>query len=273
MLNRRSFLSFATAGAAAATLPVALSGMAHAEDKTRPAPHMMPIPADAPNVAILIHPGMVALDLVGPLTVLTILRCRIFLVWKDKSPIATELGFSVPPTHTFNECPNDLDVLLVPGGTIGTIAYMNDPVVIDFLADRGSRAKWVSAFCTGSITLAASGLLNGYDATGYWALTRFLPLMGARHVDQRVVVDRNRITAGGTTAGIDCALVIATKLKDEEAARRVALILEYSPQPPFHNGTPAEAGPERTQKALEHRKGRDAEVEREAMLAGQRLGI
>ncbi len=271
-INRRTFMTLAAAGGAAAAIPASLPNVAHAASESEHPKHMMELPADAPTVAILVHPKMVAIDLVGAMTVLKILRCRIFLVWKDKTPVPTELGIPVPPTHTFAECPRDLDVLLVPGGTMGTVAYMNDPEVIDFLADRGSRAKWVTAFCTGAITLAGSGLLNGYKATTFWPLTRFLSLMGATYVNDRVVVDRNRITAGGPTAGIDFALVIATKLKGEEAARRVALILEYSPKPPFHNGTPEEAGPERTKAALDGRVWMDGQVEKQAKIAQKRLG-
>ncbi|PKR48055.1 DJ-1/PfpI family protein [Thalassospira marina] len=280
-VNRRTFMTLAAATGVAATLPATFPITASAQTPT-PSPAATPdqhpgpmrqLPADAPTVAILVHPHMLALDLIGPMTVLNILRCKIHLVWKDLTPVPTELGISIPPTTTFADCPRDLDVLLVPGGTMGTIKYMNDPEVLEFLTDRGNRAKWLSAFCTGSITLAATGLFNGYKATGYWSLTRFLPLMGATHIDDRVVVDRNRITAAGATAGIDCALVIATKLKGEEAARRVALTLEYSPKPPFKNGTPAEAGPERTQTALDRRKGMDHQVEEQVLIAQKRLGL
>jgi transcriptional regulator GlxA family with amidase domain len=149
---------------------------------------------------------------------------------------------------------------------------MNDPQICAFLADRGTRAKWVTSVCTGSLLLAAAGLLKGYDATALWAVADLLPLMGARHIDERVVIDRNRMTGAGVTAGVDLGLTLAARLRDEEAARRVQLTLEYSPEPPFRNGRPAEAGPERTKVARASRKWMDQQALLAAQAAGKRLG-
>ncbi len=232
----------------------------------------MAIPPDAPKVAMLVYPRMVALDLIGPMTVFNILRCNVQLVWKDKRPVSTDVGVPMSATQTFDECPRDLDVLFVPGGIMGTIDCMNDPGVCAFLADRGARATWVTSVCTGSLALAAAGLLKGYDATSHWAVAELLPLMGARHIDKRVVRDRNRMTGGGVTAGIDFGLALAALLKDEEAARRIQLTLEYAPEPPFRNGTPAQAGADRVAAARLGRTGMDGQARAAAEAARVRLG-
>lgn len=264
-LDRRALLAL---GALAA-----VPGAASAQTQAQPHVMPMPLPPGAPKVAMLVHPQMVALDLVGPMTVLNVLRCDVQLVWKDKMPVSTDIGVPLTATRTFAECERDLDVLFAPGGLMGSVACMNDPEVVAFLADRGARAKWVTSVCTGGLTLAASGMLKGYDATAHWGVADLLPLMGARHVDKRVVVDRNRITAGGVTAGIDMGLTLAAKLRGEEAAKRVQLILEYSPEPPFRNGTPAEAGPARVAEMRKDRVWMDSQAQAAAEKAGARLGV
>lgn len=263
-LDRRQLL--ALAGVAGMTLP----GLAEAQT-TPAARDPMAVPPDAPVVAILIHPRMVMLDLIGPMTVLNILRCRIHLVWKDKVPIQTEIGLPLAATHSFAESPRDLDVLMVPGGLLGSVACMGDPEVMAFLADRGARAKWVTSVCTGGLTIAAAGLLKGYDANATWTIAHLLPLMGARHVDKRVVVDRNRMTCGGVTAGIDLGLTLAARLRGEAAAKRVQLIMEYAPEPPFHSGTPAQA-PELADAIRQATPWMQAQAREAAEAAGKRLG-
>ena len=232
-----------------------------------------PGPANAPSVSILIYPGMVMLDLIGPLSVFSIMQSKIEMVWKDRNPVMTDCRIPVTPTHDFGSASNGADIFLIPGGTIGTVACMNDAVVMDYVRAQGGSAKYVTSVCTGSLVLAAAGLLKGYRATSLWAVADLLPLMGAQHIDERVVVDRNRITAGGVTAGIDFGLVLAALLTDEMTAKRVQLTLEYSPQPPFHAGTPKEAGPELTAFTKSRRKGMDAQAEEAARLAGKRLNI
>ena len=207
------------------------------------------------------------------MTVFNILRCRVDLVWKDRAPVWTDVGIPFAATRTFTETPRDLDVLFVPGGIMGTTDCMNDPEVCGFLADRGARAKWVTSVCTGSLALGAAGLLKGYDATAHWAVADLLPLMGARHVDKRVVRDRNRMTGGGVTAGIDFGLTLAAELRGEEAAREVQLMIEYAPEPPFRNGTPADAGPARVAAMRKGRTWMDEQAGLAAVAAGKRLSI
>ena len=224
-------------------------------------------------VAIMVYPHMVALDFLGPMTVFKDMGYDISLVWKDKHPVANDLGLPIFADLSFAEVPSQVDILLVPGGTVGTTACMNDPEVLAFLQDCGSRARWVTSVCTGSLVLAAAGLLKGYDATSHWAVAGMLPLMGARHVDGRVVRDRNRLTGGGVTAGIDLGLTLAADISGEEAARQVQLLIEYAPKPPFDSGTPSQAGPQRTVQMLEMREPVDQPAWRAATAAGRRLGL
>lgn len=269
--DRRQMLALAALGGAATAMPA--SGQTPTNPGAQHMRDMMVIPADAPKIAMLVYPKMVALDLIGPLTVFNILRCNVMLVWKDKVPVSTDVRLPIAATHTFEEVPGQVDVLFVPGGRMGTVDCMNDPAVMGFLADRGSRAKWVTSVCTGSLALAAAGLLKGYDATSHWQVADLLPRMGARHVDKRVVIDRNRMTGGGVTAGIDFGLTLAAHLKDEEAARRVQLIIEYAPEPPFRNGTPQEAGPKRVAELTGRTPWMDGQVDAAVSAAAKRLGI
>ncbi|MCV9947586.1 DJ-1/PfpI family protein [Rhizobium sp. BT-175] len=270
-IDRRSLLALGAALAATTGVPALAAENSKTSDQ--PIRSLMDIPPDAPKVAMLVYPKMVALDLIGPLTAFRIMRFNVQLVWKDKQPVSTDVGIPVIPSQTFDECPKDLDVLFVPGGILGTIDCMNDPDVLTFLADRGERAKYVTSVCTGGLVLGAAGLLKGYDATAFWTVTDLLPLFGARHVDKRVVMDRNRITGGGVTAGVDFALTLIAEMKGEEEARRIQLIMEYAPEPPFKNGTPQEAGPERVAQLRERRKGMDAGARIAAEAAAKRLGL
>lgn len=202
-------------------------------------------PAKQPEqIAMLVYPGMTALDLIGPQQVFGyMMGAKVHLVWKTKSPIVTDTGISLLPSMTFDECPAAPDLLFVPGGGAQTIQLMDDEQVLAFLAARGKSAKLVTSVCSGALVLGAAGLLKGYKATTHWAVHDVLPLLGAIPVQARVVEDRNRITAGGITSGIDFALRIAARLRGDDFARALELNLEYDPQPPFGTGTPAKAGP------------------------------
>lgn len=235
--------SLLAASASAAELPVA-----------RPvAPdHSMEeygVPTGPPQqVAMLAYPGMTALDLIGPNQILaSLMNINVHLVWKDRSLITTDTDIPLQPTMTFKDCPDNLTVLFVPGGSDGTVALMNDPVVLDFLAQKGKMARYVTSVCTGSLVLGAAGLLKGYRATSHWAFRDLLPLMGATLTAGRFVEDRSRITGGGVTAGLDFGLYLAAKLRNEKYAKAMQLGLEYDPHPPYHAGTPTGAGAEITQ--------------------------
>ncbi|MFD0586471.1 DJ-1/PfpI family protein [Paenibacillus sp. GCM10027627] len=199
------------------------------------------------NAAMLVYPGMTALDLVGPQYVFaSILGMKVHLVSKSLKPILCDTGFSILPTMTLKKCPRELTVLFVPGGTEGTLAAIEDDETLAFVADRGQRATYVTSVCTGSLVLGAAGLLRGYKATSHWIARELLELAGAEPVNERVVFDRNRVTGAGVTAGFDFALSLAGKLRDDSYAKTIQLLAEYSPKPPYQSGTPEEAGPDIT---------------------------
>ncbi|WP_437577750.1 DJ-1/PfpI family protein [Sorangium sp. So ce887] len=194
------------------------------------------------HIAMLVYPGFTALDLIGPQTAFSIVdNTQIHLVWKTLDPVTTDSGITLFPTATFGTCPEELEILFVPGGVAGTIAVMEDGEVLDFLAARAEQASYVTSVCTGSLVLGAAGLLRGYRATTHWAFREVLPLLSAERVDARYVEDRNRITGGGVTSGIDFGLRIAAKMRGEEAAQAAQLVMEYAPDPPFQAGTPESA--------------------------------
>jgi cyclohexyl-isocyanide hydratase len=174
---------------------------------------------------------------------------NIHLVWKTTDLVRTDTGIGVKPNATFATCPRELDILFVPGG-FGQQNLMADSEVIAFLADRGARAKFVTSVCSGSLLLGAAGLLQGYKATSHWAAREGLSAFGAEPTDARVVVDRNRITGGGVTAGIDFGLVVLAKLRGDDAAKFTQLAMEYDPEPPFNSGSPKTADPAIVQQTL-----------------------
>lgn len=194
------------------------------------------------QIGIVIYDGITALDVIGPHYFLGRLAgARIHFVADSIRPVPSENGLILTPTATFETCPRDLDVLLIGGGTGGTLAAMRDPATIDFLADRGARAKWVTSVCTGSLLLGQAGLLRGYKATSHWIGRPLLKEFGATEVDQRVVFDRNRATGAGVSAGLDLALALIQKLRPLEFAQTMQLLAEYHPEPSLDSGTPDRA--------------------------------
>lgn len=194
------------------------------------------------RVAFLLFPSLTQLDLTGPAQVLARLggQSRLDLVWRSRDPVLTDAGFSIVPTATFDEVPA-ADILCIPGG-IGVNKVIADDEAMDWVARVGGSAAWVTSVCTGSLILGAAGLLRGYRATSHWAWRDQLALFGATPVGERVVIDRNRVTGGGVTAGIDFALSLTALLRGEDHARAVQLSMEYDPAPPFDAGSPARAG-------------------------------
>jgi cyclohexyl-isocyanide hydratase len=189
------------------------------------------------RIAFLIYPGMTALDMVGPHYMLTnLLGATTHVVAKTKEPVKSDTGLVFLPDADFETCPRDLDILCVPGGTTGTLAAMKDEATLRFLRDRGERARFVTSVCTGSLLLGAAGLLKGYRATSHWVTKPLLPIFGAIVTDGRVVRDRNRITGGGVTAGLDFGLGLVGELRDRTYAEAVQLLAEYAPEPPFQAG-------------------------------------
>jgi cyclohexyl-isocyanide hydratase len=189
------------------------------------------------HVAFLLFPDVTQLDLTGPAQVLSRLgEVKIDLVAATRDPVPTDAGFDLLPTATFDVV-RTADILCVPGG-FGTIAAMEDAATLDWVRTVAADAQWVTSVCTGSLVLAAAGLLKGYKATSHWASRHQLAWFGVEPVAERIVFDRNRVTGGGVTAGIDFALALTAAIRGEDHAKFVQLSIEYDPHPPFDCGTP-----------------------------------
>jgi cyclohexyl-isocyanide hydratase len=208
----------------------------------------LPGPQPLLQIGMVLYPGLTALDLIGPQSVLGP-HATTHLLWKTRALVTSDSGVSIQPTATFGDCPDNLDILFVPGG-LGTSDAMADEEILAFLRDRGPRSRYVTSVCTGSLILAAAGLMQGYKATTHWATRHILEALGVECVRARVVVDRNRISGGGVTAGIDFGLALLALLRGDDAAKLTQLMLEYDPAPPFNAGTPEAAGPELTRLVL-----------------------
>lgn len=190
------------------------------------------------TIGFVMYPDMTQLDLTAPHQVFASLpQAKVHLLWKTLEPVVSNGGLTILPTMTFADCP-PLDVLCVPGGVMGTVQMMQDPEMLAFLGNQGATARYVTSVCTGSLILGAAGLLQGYRAATHWAFREILTTYGATVSTERVEIDRNRITGGGVTAGIDFALTIVGLLCDENTAQFIELMLEYNPQPPFKTGSP-----------------------------------
>ncbi|HEY8285791.1 MAG TPA: DJ-1/PfpI family protein [Chloroflexota bacterium] len=204
---------------------------------------MRPDPVPPISIGLVLYPGFTQLDLSGPYEVFSRLPgATVHLIAEAKGPVASEKGLAVIATTTFAEAP-PLDVLCVPGGP-GQVAMMEHEPLIRFLQERGQMVRYVSAVCTGALLLGAAGLLRGYRATTHWLSLDLLTPLGAIPVNERVVIDRNRITGGGVTAGIDFGLVLAAELCGDVVAREIQLLIEYDPEPPFAGGHPRTADPD-----------------------------
>jgi len=192
------------------------------------------------HIGFVLYPDLTQLDLTGPYEVLArVPGVAVHLVARTREPVTSDYGLTLVPSTTFGQCP-DLDVICVPGGS-GVYDQMLDDETLAFLRHQASYARFVTSVCTGALILGAAGLLQGYRATTHWASMRFLESFGATPVDTRVCVDRNRITGGGVTAGIDFGLHLARVLAGEDVAQRIQLSIEYAPAPPFQAGSPATA--------------------------------
>jgi len=184
------------------------------------------------DIGLLFFPGMTQLDVTGPFEVLARLPgVRMHLLWKRIEPITSDVGLTLMPTTTFADCPK-LDVLCVGGGP-GQMALMDDAEVMRFVADAGATARYVTSVCAGCLILAGAGLLTGYKSACHWLSRDQLEIFGVIPVAERIVVDRNRISGGGVTAGIDFGFRVAAELCGDDVAKRLQLMLEYDPQPPF----------------------------------------
>ena len=194
------------------------------------------------SIGMVLFPNVTQLDFTGPYEVFAKLpNTLLYLLAETLEPVRSERGLTFLPDTTFAQSPA-MEVLFVPGGA-GINPKLEDTTFLRFLKTQGEQARYVTSVCTGSLLLAAAGLLKGYRATTHWRSLDLLGLLGVEAVAQRVVIDRNRITGGGVTSGIDFALAIAAELFGEAIAQAIQLGMEYNPQPPFESGSPQTAPP------------------------------
>lgn len=246
-MNRREFGKLTTAAAIASLIGVEKTKgqTTDNEHQENMAKYVDLMGGKKLTIGMIAYPGMFLQDLVGPLTVFEALMNRdIHILWKDKNSVKAGSLIPITPTTTFAECPKGLDVLFLPGGTPGTLDMMKDKESLDFIAEKGKTAKFITSVCTGSLILGTAGLLQGYKATSHWATLDVLKEFGAIPTEARIVEDRNRITGGGVTVGIDFGLAIAAKLRNQTYAEGIQLYIEYNPQPPFNAGSPKTASKE-----------------------------
>jgi cyclohexyl-isocyanide hydratase len=202
------------------------------------------------QIGILIFPKVTQLDFTGPLQVFSgVPNAKVHLIWKRIEPVASDSVMVLTPTMTFADCPQ-LDVICVPGGG-GADDMVNDDEVLAFLRKQAEGAKFVTSVCTGSLVLGAAGLLKGYRAATHWTAMEYLSGYGAIPTKTRVCTDRNRITGGGVTAGIDFALTVVSMLVNRKTAEAIQLGIEYNPAPPFNSGSPDTAPAETVARVRE----------------------
>src|SRR6478752_6744052 len=201
----------------------------------------VPTPTPTPlQIGLVLFPKVTQLDFTGPLQVFSSLPgAKLHLIWKRIEPVASDSVMVLTPTMTFADCPQ-LDVICVPGGA-GTNDMVGDEEMLAFLRRQAAGAKYITSVCTGSLVLGAAGLLKGYRATTHWSAIDFLAGFGAIPTKTRVCVDRNRVTGGGVTAGIDFALTLVSEMIDRRTAEAIQLRLEYNPAPPCQAGSPETA--------------------------------
>ena len=222
------------------------------------------------HIGLLAFPAMTQLDLTGPLQVFASLPgAKTHVIWKTLDPIQTHGGLRLIPDTTLADCPQ-LDVVCVPGGA-GVLDLMEDPEVLAFLRTQAETARFVGSICTGSLVLAAAGLLQGRKATTHWAWTDLLVPLGAIPTPGRVVRDGKFMTGGGVTAGIDFALTMVAELVGNDVAESIQLGIEYAPAPPFDSGSPDTARPDILTAVRERMT--STRIQREAVVAKVAAGI
>lgn len=198
--------------------------------------------ADPFRIVFILYPKLTQLDFTGPYEVLARMPgAEAIIASKEGGDLVTEMGLTFANLRKLADI-DRADMIMVPGGP-GQTAAMLDP---DFMAEvkrLGASAEYITSVCTGSLILAAAGLLTGKRAGSHWAYRDLLERFGAIPDDARVVRDGNCITGGGVTAGIDIALSIVADLRGPDVAKMIQLAIEYAPAPPFNSGRPETAEP------------------------------
>ena len=215
------------------------------------------------RVVFILYPRLTQLDFTGPYEVLARMPgAEIVIASKDGGTLRTEMGLAFTDLARLADI-DRADLIMIPGGP-GQTEAMLDPEFMGHVKRLGEGAKYVTSVCTGSLILAAAGLLAGKRAGCHWAYRELLAAFGAVPDDARVVRDGNIYTGGGVTAGIDIALTIVADIAGEDAAKMIQLTIEYAPAPPFNSGRP-EIAEEKTVAAVRGLFARFAEQRRQAI--------
>jgi putative intracellular protease/amidase len=203
------------------------------------------------QIAMVLYPGFTALDAIGPYEVLRFLPdAEVRFVGAEPGPVVADSGvLFVGATHSYDETPRP-DIVLVPGSGPRTATTMADTQLTDWLRRVHETTQWTTSVCTGSMILAAAGILEGQPATTHWAVLGGLAAMGAKaRPGERIVRSGKVVTAAGVSSGIDLGLWLASEIAGRERAEVIQLYIEYDPQPLFDSGHPSKASPEVLSKA------------------------
>jgi transcriptional regulator GlxA family with amidase domain len=193
------------------------------------------------NVAIVLYDKFTALDAIGPYEVLSrVPGASVKFVAAEPGPVRTDNGMlTIVAEHSLEQV-REPEIVLVPGGP-GEVVPRAGGAVLEWLQQADCTSTWTTSVCTGSLILAAAGLLDGRRATSHWLALEELGRLGAEPVQERVVFDGKLVTAAGVSAGIDMALTLAARIAGDTVAQAIQLGIEYDPQPPFDAGSPRTA--------------------------------
>ncbi|MER5943347.1 DJ-1/PfpI family protein [Streptomyces sp. NPDC001928] len=193
------------------------------------------------QIAMVLYDRFTALDIVGPYEAMSrIPDARVDFVAETAGPVRADTGFlALTADKALAEVPHP-DIVVVPGGP-GTFDQIENETLLDWLRTADSTSTWTTSVCSGSLLLAAAGLLEGRRATTHWLTLDFLSQYGAEPTGERVVPDGKYVTAAGVSAGIDMGLTLVGKIAGDEHAQAVQLLTEYDPQPPYDAGSPQKA--------------------------------
>lgn len=196
------------------------------------------------DIAIPIFDRITALDAVGPYEVLSRMPgATVKFIAAKPGPVRTEQDMlGLIADASLDELPHP-EVIVVPGGS-GTRPLMSDEKMLGWLRTAHETSEWTTSVCTGSLLLAAAGILDGLEATTHWLVLDKLAEYGAIPVSRRVVEEGKVITAAGVSSGIDMALTLAAYIAGEELAQAIQLGIEYDPEPPHDSGSVSKARPE-----------------------------
>jgi putative intracellular protease/amidase len=210
------------------------------------------------SIAIPLFPHFTALDGIGPYEVLQrVPHFDVTFIGHERGVVRSDNGMlGIEIDATFEELATP-DIVVFPGG-FGTRALMTDERVLSWVRSAHSSSTYTTSVCTGSLVLAAAGLLQGLTATTHWGALDVLAQHGAVPTGDRVVehLDRRIITAAGVSSGIDMALRLVELLVDRTAAEATQLMIEYDPQPPFDAGSTAKASTAVVERVVEYAQAR-----------------